>query len=203
MKRLLIMASGRGTNAASIMDHVKLHESKAQVVGLISDRAEAPALEEARKRKVETFVIASQNEGSLLSVIERLKPDWVLLAGYKKKVSKNFLERFFDPSLGFSRVLNIHPSLLPAFPGLNAYAQAFKAGVKVSGVTVHLVDEGLDTGLPVLQQAFERFETDSIESFEARGLQLEHQLYHRAIELVLNDRIKKVVSPSGSWISTT
>lgn len=196
--RFVIMASGRGSNAVALMDYAAANPTSIEIVGLISDRAEAPVLAEARQRKVETFIIAHKNESSLLSVFERLRPEWALLAGYRRLVSDNFLKYFWDEQEKYARVLNIHPSLLPVFPGLNAYEQAFNAGVKISGVTVHLVDRGLDTGHAVLQAPLERLETDSLASFEERGLRLEHQLFCRAVELAAAKRIHLRPNPQGT-----
>ena len=202
-KRILILASGRGSNAAAIMDHAAARPDLMEVVGLVSDRPEAFALEEARKRKVESFIIAHQNEGSLLSILRRLKPDWACLAGYKRVLGEKFLKIFWDEKQGYYRVLNVHPSLLPAFPGLHGYRQAFVAGVKISGVTVHLVDTGLDSGPIVLQAPLERQEEDSLASFEERGQRLEHQLFLRALDLAVGGRLvlKKNPEQKGNFVS--
>ena len=101
----------------------------------------------------------------------------------------DFLDSFFDGELGVSRVINIHPSLLPSFPGKNAYEQAYYSGIKMSGVTVHFVDSGIDTGPPILQECFPRFETDTLDEFVARGLETEYQLYRQAIRCLIEKRI--------------
>jgi phosphoribosylglycinamide formyltransferase 1 len=196
-KRFIILASGRGRNAAALMDYAQRNSHSMQIVGLVSDRLHAQALQEAKQRGIETFVIAAHDESAILHLLERLKPDWALLAGYKKKVGLPFLNFFKAKAENFFRVMNVHPSLLPAFPGLHGYAQAFRAGVKISGVTVHLVDQGIDTGLPILQMPLARLESDTLESFESRGLPLEHELYCRAMQLATEGHIHIKANPDG------
>lgn len=167
-------------------------DSRIEVVALVSDKPDAPALERARHCGVPAHHIAHNDVNARMQLLGELKPDWALLAGYMRILGNEFLQLFRDE--GFYRVLNIHPSLLPAFTGLKAQQQAFAAGVKISGVTVHLVDEGVDTGLPVLQAAFERGDNDSFEDFCRRGKLLEHELYTRALSLIADNRIRIGVS---------
>jgi phosphoribosylglycinamide formyltransferase-1 len=148
---------------------------------------------------VETFVVSHREEGALLALLKRLQPRWALLAGYKRLVGQGFLDFFADS--GFHRVLNVHPSLLPAYPGLGGYERAFQDGVKVSGVTVHLVDMGLDTGLCVLQESFEREDDDTLESFTAKGRKLEHKLFPRALDLAAAGRIRLREEGGRRWVS--
>jgi len=200
---IVILASGNGTNARVLMDYAEENPEKAQVVALISDRSGVPALELAKEFGVQTYVVDYRNESTLLTLLQSKKPSWAFLAGYKRKVGKGFLEFFWDESLGFSRIMNVHPSLLPAFPGLLAYEQAFHAGVKISGVTVHLVDSGIDTGKAILQESFIRDDNDTLESFEKKGKKLEHKLFLSALKLAIAERIQMIHSPGGiSYIST-
>ena len=184
----VILASGNGTNARALIQHAK--RKKFEVKALISDRPGIPALEMAESLKVPTYIVNPRDEGPLLGLLQKLRPDWALLAGYKKLVGPGFLDFFRDQ--GFSRVMNVHPSLLPAYPGLGGYERAFRDGVKVSGVTVHLVDSGLDTGHAILQEAFPREESDTLEDFSARGRKIEHQLFCRALELAAAGRIRRL-----------
>jgi phosphoribosylglycinamide formyltransferase-1 len=193
----VILASGTGTNARALIEHAKKHPEKLAVKAVISDRSGVPVLDMAAGLGVETFVVSHREEGMLLALLKRLKPRWAALAGYKRIVGQGFLD-FFADDAGFHRVLNVHPSLLPAYPGLGGYERAFADGVRVSGVTVHLVDGGLDTGPCVLQASFERDDDDDLESFSAKGLKLEHKLYPKALDLAATGKI--VVSRGDRWV---
>lgn len=194
--RFVVLASGTGTNARALFQHAA-KASHLEAVGLVCDRPGVGALEVAEEFGVPAHVISHKDEPALLSLLAKLAPDWACLAGYKRLVSKGFLEFFHDRTLGFAKVMNVHPSLLPSYPGLNGYERAFKDGVKISGVTVHLVDDGLDTGLPILQSPFAREEGDTLETFIAKGRQLEHAMFVRALDLAAEKRIR-VVEREGS-----
>jgi len=196
----VVLASGAGTNCAVLLEHARKNPHLLHAKAVISDRSGAPALDVAAKLGVETFVVSHREEGPLLALLRKLQPRWACLAGYKRLVGNGFLEYFADE--GFARVLNVHPSLLPAYPGLNGYERAFSDGVKVSGVTVHLVDSGLDTGLPVLQESFERLESDNLESFSARGREIEHRLFPLALELAAGGNFKLKADNGARWLST-
>lgn len=131
------------------------------------------------------------HEAAIYEWMNSKNVDWVFLAGYMRILSADFIKKFHDPNLGVSRILNIHPSLLPSFPGKNAYEQAFQAGVKSSGVTVHFVDPGVDTGPPIIQESFPRFEQDTLEDFEKRGLEVEYRLYRKAMDMVSKGRLSE------------
>lgn len=179
----VILASGTGSNARALIEHAKGNPARFEAKALISDRDGIPALEMARELGVPGYVVNHRDENALLDLLKKLKPDWAFLAGYKRIVGKAFLDFFADAALGTARVLNVHPSLLPAYPGLGGYERAFKDGVKSSGVTVHFVDAGLDTGPVVLSESFARDEKDDLESFTAKGRKIEHRLYREALEL--------------------
>lgn len=196
----VILASGEGTNCTVLLEHALRYPGKLKPTAVISDRSGAPALDKAAALGVETFVVNHREESTLLALLKRLQPRWALLAGYKRLVGKGFLDFFGDQ--GFSRVMNVHPSLLPAYPGLNGYERAFADGVKVSGVTVHLVDSGLDTGLPVLQESFLRRESDALSDFIARGREVEHRLFPRALDLAAEGKIRLKTIAGKGWIST-
>jgi len=188
--RLGVLASGRGSNFASILDAIDAGRCPAEVVLLISDRPDAQALARARAHAIPTAVVEPaefpDREAFDLEVVERLRAagvQLVVLAGYMRIVTPAFLAAF--PG----RVVNIHPALLPAFPGLHAQRQALEHGVKVSGCTVHFVDEGVDTGPIILQRAVEVREDDTEETLSARILEQEHQLYPEAIRLIARGEV--------------
>ncbi len=197
----VILASGTGTNARVLLKYAKEHSDLLQAVALISDRAEAPALEIAKEFGVRTYVVSHKNETALLALLQKLQPEWACLAGYMRVVGKNFLDFFWSKELGFSRVMNVHPSLLPAFPGLHAYEQAFRAGVKVAGVTVHLVDSGVDTGKPILQEIFFRGETDNLRKFEQKGRHIEYKLFPKALKLAALGKISLRKKDDSEFVS--
>ena len=160
----------------------------AEIVIIISDKADAPGLELARARGIEARAIErsgrnrEEHEREIISVLCESQVDLVCLAGYMRLLSPCFIEAFRK------RILNIHPSLLPAFPGLDAQRQALAHGVKVSGCTVHFVDETLDGGPIIAQRTVPVMEDDTVETLSARILEQEHQLYPEAVSLVLNRR---------------
>jgi phosphoribosylglycinamide formyltransferase-1 len=192
----VILASGAGSNARVLLEHAKKHPEKFEAKAVISDRSGAPVLDIAAGMGVETFVVSHREEGMMLALLKRLQPRWALLAGYKRIVPASFLEFFADDN--FHRVLNVHPSLLPAYPGLHGYERAFADGVRVTGVTVHIVDGGLDTGPCVLQESFEREDDDDLESFVKKGQKLEHKLFPKALELAASGKI--VVRKGERWV---
>lgn len=196
----VILASGVGTNARVLIEHARSRPERLKACALISDQPKAPVLEVAAQLGVPTYVVSHKDEAGLLELLGRLGPRWALLAGYKRIVGRRFLDFFADQ--GFFRVLNVHPSLLPAYPGLGGYERAFRDGVKVSGVTMHFVDSGLDTGLPVLQEVFRREEEDTLESFSAKGRALEHRLFPLALDLAAEGRLRVRESEAGRWLST-
>lgn len=195
----VILASGAGTNCRVLLEHARRNPERLVAKAVISDRSGAPALDAAAAMGVETFVVNHREESTMISLLRKLQPRWAFLAGYKRLVGNGFLDFFAEQ--GFSRVLNVHPSLLPAYPGLNGYERAFKDGVKLTGVTVHLVDSGLDTGLPVLQECFTRLERDSLEDFISRGRDVEHRLFPRALDLAAEGRIRLKTEKGLRWIS--
>ena len=188
MKRLGILLSGRGSNFEAIADQVAGGRIDAQIAVVISNRAEARGLETARRRGLKSVCIPSKGldrEAYDALVIQELTAqavDLVCLAGFMRLLSASFVRAF--PG----RILNIHPSLLPAFPGLDAQKQALEHGVKVTGCTVHLVDEFLDAGPIVLQATVPVLDDDTVESLSARILAEEHRTYSEAIRIVLGGR---------------
>lgn len=186
---IAILVSGRGSNMKSILSAIARGELDANVAVVISNNPHAAAIPTAEQFGVRTAIVPSkgktrtEHEQELLAVLAQYQIDYVVLAGYMRVLTPLFLRAFKDPS-GCYRVINIHPSLLPQFPGATAYDDAFNAGVTKSGITVHLVDEEVDHG-PILAQAeFPRLPDDDIETFKSRGLQLEHELYPRVLQQI-------------------
>ncbi len=184
-KKLGILLSGRGSNFEAIADSVAAGRITAEIAVVISNRAEAPGIESARQRGQDARIIPSkgkareQHDTEVVSALKEKKVDLVCLAGYMRLLSPWFVQQFRD------RILNIHPSLLPAFPGLEAQKQAFEYGVRVSGCTVHFVDEHLDHGAIILQKTVPVLDTDDEHTLAARILEQEHIAYTEAINIVL------------------
>jgi len=188
LKRLGILLSGRGSNFEAIADNVAAGRLQAEIAAVVSNREEARGLAIARERGLSALCIPSKGvsrEGYDRRVVEELKVrgvELVCLAGFMRLLSAEFCRAF--PM----RILNIHPSLLPAFPGLDAQQQALDHGVKISGCTVHFVDEQLDAGPIILQAAVPVLDDDTEESLAARILKQEHRIYSQAIRIILSER---------------
>ncbi|HUJ48954.1 MAG TPA: phosphoribosylglycinamide formyltransferase [Bryobacteraceae bacterium] len=188
MKRLGILLSGRGSNFEAIANNVASGRLNAEIAAVISNRPEARGLEIARDRGLPTVLIPSKGvareeyDRSVVAALQERGVELVCLAGFMRLLSAEFCRAF--PL----RVLNIHPSLLPAFPGLDAQMQALEHGVKISGCTVHFVDELLDAGPIVRQAAVPVLDGDTVESLSARILTEEHRIYSEAIQIVLSER---------------
>ncbi len=187
--RLGILLSGRGSNFIAIADNVAAGKIPAEIAVVISNRPGAPGLEEAQRRGLDARMIPSrglereQYDRQVVEVLKSKQVGLVCLAGFMRLLSPYFVSQFPN------RILNIHPSLLPAFPGLEAQRQALEYGVRVTGCTVHFVDENLDAG-PIVKQAIVSVEdADTPESLSARILEQEHRIYSEAINIVL----------SGDW----
>ena len=190
MKKLGILLSGRGSNFEAIADSVKAGLVPAEIVIVISNRANAPGLESARKRGLNAKLIASkgrvreEHDAEVVAALKEAQVDLVCLAGYMRLLSPEFVRAFPN------KILNIHPSLLPAFPGLDAQKQALDYGVKVSGCTVHFVDEHLDHGAIILQKTVPVLDSDDEHTLSARILAQEHIAYSEAIKLVASGEIE-------------
>ena len=184
-KKLGILLSGRGTNFSAIAEAVKQGRIAAEIAVVISNRAEAPGIEHARSLGLDARVIPSkgrqreEHDAEVVGVLKGKGVDLVCLAGYMRLLSPVFIRAFPQ------RILNIHPSLLPAFPGLEAQKQAIEYGVKVSGCTVHFVDEHLDHGAIIVQKAVPVLDGDDDHTLAARILEQEHRAYTEAINIVL------------------
>ena len=190
MNKLGILLSGRGSNFEAIADHVESGGIPAKIAIVVSNKPRARGLERARERGFETECIPSKGldrEEYDRQVVRRLKEkqvDLVCLAGFTRLLSAYFVSEFPN------RILNIHPSLLPSFPGLDAQHQALEHGVKFSGCTVHFVDERLDAGPILTQAAVPILDEDTEETLSARILAEEHRIYSEAINLVLSRKFR-------------
>lgn len=205
--KIALLASGNGTNAENLMKYARDHDD-IEVVGLISDQSEARALERAKTWSVPTAICPvgkkskEEQELEMIEVLRHWGADWICLCGYMRLLSSKFLQSFPLGDSGLARVLNIHPSLLPAFPGLDAYEKAFHYGVKVAGATVHLVDNGMDTGPIILQRSFNRHDGDGLEDFKQRGLALEYELYREALDLIRHGRLHPLKKGTSWYVCT-
>jgi phosphoribosylglycinamide formyltransferase-1 len=192
VKNLGILLSGRGSNFEAIADNVAAGKIPARISAVISNRADAVGIESAKRRGLNALVIPSkgvpreQHDQQVVAALKEHDVDLICLAGYMRLLSPWFVQQF--PR----RILNIHPSLLPSFPGLEAQKQAFLYGVKVSGCTVHFVDEHLDHGDILLQKVVPVLDSDDDHTLAARILEQEHIAYSEAIRLVLSENFKIV-----------
>jgi len=192
VKRLGILISGRGSNFEAIAENVAAGNIDAEIAVAISNRAGARGLEIARERGLNAVCLPSKGldrevyDRMLLEELARYGVDLVCLAGFMRLLSATFIRRF--PCA----ILNIHPSLLPAFPGLDAQHQALEHGVRISGCTVHFVDEDLDAGPIILQTAVAVLDDDTVETLSARILKEEHRIYSEAIRIVLAGKYRIV-----------
>ncbi|HVF30944.1 MAG TPA: phosphoribosylglycinamide formyltransferase [Pyrinomonadaceae bacterium] len=189
--RIGILISGRGSNMLALVDAVASGEiPSSEVAVVISDKPQALGLAKARERGVDTVVIErhgrsrEEHDADIISELKRRGVELVCLAGYMRLLSKDFIQAFEN------RIVNIHPSLLPSFPGLNVQQQAIDHGVKVSGCTVHFVNEDLDAGPIILQRAVEVLDDDTAETLAARILEKEHGAYVEAVR-----RVSRLLSP--------
>src|SRR5215467_1401723 len=190
LKKLGILLSGRGTNFEAIADSIQAGRLPAEIAIVISNRGDATGLESAKRRGLNATLIPSkgrqreEHDAEVIAALREAKVDLICLAGYMRLLSPEFVRAFPN------RILNIHPSLLPAFPGLEAQKQALEYGAKISGCTVHFVDEHLDHGAIILQRSVPVLETDDLHSLSARILQQEHIAYTEAIRLLLSGKIE-------------
>jgi phosphoribosylglycinamide formyltransferase-1 len=189
MTRLGILISGRGSNFEAIADHIAAGEIDAEIAVVISNRPEAPGLE-ARRRGLPAVAIPSKGldrEVYDRMVVEELRArgvELVCLAGFMRLLSATFVRAFPN------RILNIHPSLLPSFPGLDAQHQALEHGVRVTGCTVHFVDEYLDAGPILVQATVPVLDSDTVETLSARILKEEHRIYSEALRIAIGGKFR-------------
>ena len=192
MKNLGILLSGRGSNFEAISDNIAAGNLDASIMVVISNRADAAGIESARRRGLNALVIPSKGKAradhdrEVVAALRKHSVELVCLAGFMRLLSPWFVQQYPN------RILNIHPSLLPAFSGLEAQKQAFDYGVKVSGCTVHFVDENLDHGVIIMQRVVPVLDTDDEQLLAARILEQEHVAYTDAIRIVLEGKYHMV-----------
>jgi phosphoribosylglycinamide formyltransferase 1 len=190
MKRLGILLSGRGSNFLAIADSIAAGRLKAEIAIVLSNFPDAAGVEHARARGLKALAVPSKGvpraayDQQLIATLQTAQVDLVCLAGYMRILSPGFIEAFPQ------RILNIHPSLLPSFPGLDAQQQALNHGVKFSGCTVHFVDTGLDSGPIIRQAVVPVLDSDTAQTLSARILQEEHRIYSEAIAQVLEGKFR-------------
>ncbi|MFL6314273.1 MAG: phosphoribosylglycinamide formyltransferase [Terriglobales bacterium] len=189
-KKLGILLSGRGSNFEAIADSIKAGKLHAEIAIVISNRADAPGLESAKRRGLNAQLIPSkgrvreEHDADVIVALKHAQVDLICLAGYMRLLSPEFIRAFPN------RIINIHPSLLPAFPGMDAQKQALEYGVKVTGCTVHFVDEHLDHGAIILQKTVPVLDGDDVHTLSARILEQEHTAYSEAIALLLSGEVE-------------
>ncbi len=188
--KIAVLASGSGSNLQAIIDEIAAGLLPAELCLVISDKPDAYALQRAQKANVPTKILLPQDFASrsdydahLVQILQAAKVEVVALAGYMRLVTPTLLNAFPQ------RVLNIHPALLPSFPGLHAQRQAFEYGVKVAGCTVHFVDEGMDSGPIILQAPVPVLDNDDADSLAARILEQEHIIYPLALRLLAEGKL--------------
>jgi phosphoribosylglycinamide formyltransferase-1 len=186
-----VLASGRGSNFQSIIDNIESGLINAKTSLLITDKADAYALERAKKHNIEALIIVPKDfpdkdsyYSHIADELEKRGVSLVVLAGFMRVIGKPLVDRYPN------RIMNIHPALLPSFPGLHGHRDAIDHGVKISGCTVHFVDEGVDTGPIIIQAAVPAYDDDTEETLSERILKQEHRVFPLAIKLYAEDRIK-------------
>jgi phosphoribosylglycinamide formyltransferase-1 len=193
--RVAVLASGRGSNLQAIIDAIEAKRLDATTVAVISNKKDAPALERARKHRLKDLFVdpkpfAGRPDGReaydrvLLDILREHNVELVLLAGYMKIVTAVLVNAYAD------RIMNIHPSLLPSFPGLDAQKKTLDWGCKLAGCTVHFVTEGVDEGPIIIQAAVPVLDGDTPDSLAARILEQEHEIYPRAVQLFAEGRLR-------------
>lgn len=190
LKNIAVLASGKGTNLQAISDNIRKGALRANLVVVISDRKDAFALKRARRAGVKALFIDPGSFGSrqaydreLVAALKKERVDLVILAGFMRILSPFFVKSFHN------RILNIHPALLPSFKGMDAIKDAYRYGSKVTGVTVHFVDQKMDHGLIIAQEAVAISDTETLAALEARIHKIEHSIYTEAIRKVLAGKI--------------
>ncbi len=191
MKKIAVFASGRGSNFSAIARAAKKGKLGAELALLVCDQPQAGVIARAKRQKVAVALIKRQDyasredfEKEIIRCLEESKIDLIVMAGFMRVLGKGLVDKYKN------KIINIHPALLPAFKGAHAIGDAFDYGVKVTGVTVHFVDELMDNGPIILQAAVKIEEGDNLESLEAKIHKLEHKLYPQAIKLFLKGKLK-------------
>ena len=190
-KRTVVFISGSGSNMMALVQAAKAQDYPAEIVGVISDRADAGGLAKAAAEGIPTFAFVrkdyaskDEHEAAILAALDELSPDIICLAGYMRLLSGAFIQRHEG------RIINVHPSLLPLFPGLHTHQRAIDAGMRIAGCTVHFVTEGMDEGPVIGQAAVPVLAGDTADALAGRVLTIEHQLYPQALRLFAEGKVK-------------
>jgi phosphoribosylglycinamide formyltransferase-1 len=191
--RIAIFASGAGSNAIALIKKMK-ELSSGKIEFLLSDRNEALVLEKAMHEGIQTYLVekktdTASHELEILRLIDKHQVDWILLAGYMRLISSEFLKSLALRHQGQVQLVNIHPSLLPAYPGAKAIERAFADKVPESGVTIHFVDKGMDTGEILAQEKVQILHNESFQEFKSKIHNLEHQMYTQLLEKIVSGKI--------------
>jgi phosphoribosylglycinamide formyltransferase 1 len=188
MKRIAVFASGSGTNFQAMIDASQNGELDAKIALLVCDKSNAFAIERAKQHNIEVLQFTPKNFASkqafeqvILQQLQALNVEWIILAGYMRLIGETLLDAYEG------RIVNIHPSLLPSFPGKNAIEQAYEAKVKVTGVTIHFVDSGMDTGPIIAQAPIFIEENETIEEVRTKIQEVEHRLYPQVLQKIINE----------------
>ncbi len=182
-KRIAVFASGNGSNLQAILNYSKKNDINGDVVMVFSNNPEAFALKRAQKAKVNTYCVSQKKfilredfDKEILKIVKKENIDFICLAGYMLLLSSNFINEYKN------RIINIHPSLLPSFKGMHGIKDAYDYGVKITGVTVHFVDDKLDNGPIIMQKPVKIFDNESVEDLEKRIHKVEHVIYPKSVE---------------------
>ncbi len=206
-KRAVVFISGGGSNMMALVAAAKAGDYPAEIVGVISDKADAGGLAKAAAEGIATFAFPRKDyaskeahEEAIFAALDELSPDILCLAGYMRLLSGAFIQRYEG------RMINIHPSLLPLFPGLHTHQRAIDAGMRIAGCTVHFVTEGMDEGPVIGQAAVPVLSDDTADTLAARVLTVEHQIYPQALRLFAEGKVRmeggKAVSSGGNPVSS-
>jgi phosphoribosylglycinamide formyltransferase-1 len=190
-KRAVVFISGSGSNMMALVAAAKAADFPAEIVGVISDKADAGGLAKAAAEGIPTFAFARKDyaskdahEAAIFEALDTLSPDILCLAGYMRLLSATFIQRYEG------RMINIHPSLLPLFPGLHTHQRAIDAGMRIAGCTVHFVTEGMDEGPVIGQAAVPVLSGDTADALAGRVLTVEHRLYPQALRLFAEGKVR-------------
>lgn len=200
--KIAVLVSGRGTNLQALIDSIERGELPARIVLVLSNKAEAPALAKGEKHSIEAVFLDPKSHPSkaaydlaMVQLLQSRSIDMICLAGFMRILGKEFIQAFAG------KIVNIHPSLLPAFPGLHPQRQALEYGAKFSGCTVHFVDETVDGGPVILQSVVPIYDTDDEETLSQRILEQEHVIYPKAIRMLVENQLhiagRRVLSLKG------
>ena len=211
--KIAILASGNGSNAENIIRFCQENPHLYQLPIVLCDNPEAYVIKRCEMLGTKVVLIPVEKKSTLaesrefqekkmLEILSEYQISLICLAGYMRILSSTFIDCFYDVKIHAARIINVHPSLLPSFKGTTAYIEAFNYGVKMSGVTLHLVDKGMDSGPILMQDSFMRFDVDTFDEFILRGLAVEHRLYRQVLQNFATLEIRPILLPGGRKLIT-